>query len=136
MLIRDMFVKDINREINGVIQVAQDTESVVYQEVSEYVVTSELKEHFTKFFKMYNKAFIEPTNGIGVWISGFFGSGKSHFLKMLSYILENKQIGSSRTVDMFRDKLVDSPELFSLIEKATANKTEAILFNIDILAFL
>lgn len=86
MLIRDMFVKDINREINGVIQVAQDTESVVYQEVSEYVVTSELKEHFTKFFKMYNKAFIEPTNGIGVWISGFFGSGKSHFLKMLSYI--------------------------------------------------
>ena len=132
MLIRDMFVKDINREINGVIQVAQDTESVVYQEVSEYVVTSELKEHFTKFFKMYNKAFIEPTNGIGVWISGFFGSGKSHFLKMLSYILENKQIGSSRTVDMFRDKLVDSPELFSLIEKATANKTEAILFNIDI----
>lgn len=132
MLIRDMFVKDINREINGVIQVAQDTESVVYQEVSEYVVTSELKEHFTKFFKMYNKAFIEPTNGIGVWISGFFGSGKSHFLKMLSYILENKQIGSSRTVDMFRNKLVDSPELFSLIEKATANKTEAILFNIDI----
>ena len=42
MLIRDMFVKDINRETNGVIQVAQDTESVVYQEVNEYDVTSEL----------------------------------------------------------------------------------------------
>ena len=52
MLIKDMFTKDINREINGVIQVAQDTESVVYQEVSEYVVTDELQELFEKFFEI------------------------------------------------------------------------------------
>ena len=58
MLIKDMFAKDINREINGVIQVAQDTESVVYQEVSEYVVTDELLELFEKFFDAYFKAFI------------------------------------------------------------------------------
>ena len=132
MLIKDMFTKDINREINGVIQVAQDTESVVYQEVSEYVVTDELLELFEKFFDAYFKAFKEPTNGIGVWISGFFGSGKSHFLKMLSYILENKQIGSSKTVEMFKDKLAASPKLYSLMEQATAVDTEAILFNIDI----
>lgn len=132
MLIKDMFTKDINRAINGVIQVAQDTESVVYQEVSEYVVTDELQKLFEKFFDAYFKAFQEPTNGIGVWISGFFGSGKSHFLKMLSYILENKQIGSSKTVDMFKDKLAASPKLYSLMKKATAVDTEAILFNIDI----
>lgn len=132
MLIKDMFTKDINREINGVIQVAQDTESVVYQEVSEYVVTDELQELFEKFFDAYFKAFKEPTNGIGVWISGFFGSGKSHFLKMLSYILENKQIGSSKTVEMFKEKLAASPKLYSLMEQATAVDTEAILFNIDI----
>ena len=132
MLIRDMFTKDINREINGVIQVAQDTESVVYQEVSEYVVTKEIEELLQKFFAVYHRAFTEPTNGIGVWISGFFGSGKSHFLKMLSYILENRQIGDSRTVEMFEEKLAAVPALYELIQKATATETETILFNIDI----
>lgn len=132
MLIKDMFTKDINREINGVIQVAQDTESVVYQEVSEYVVTNEIEELFQKFFTVYHRAFSEPTNGIGVWISGFFGSGKSHFLKMLSYILENKKIGSCRTVEMFQDKLAASPALYELIKQATATDTETILFNVDI----
>ncbi len=51
MLIRDMFSKDINRRINGVVKVGQAEESVVYQEVSEYVVTDELKQHFTKFLR-------------------------------------------------------------------------------------
>ena len=132
MLIKDMFTKDINREINGVIQVAQDTESVVYQEVSEYVVTNEIEELLQKFFEVYHRAFAEPTNGIGVWISGFFGSGKSHFLKMLSYILENKQIDSYRTVEMFKEKLAAMPALYELIKQATAVETETILFNIDI----
>ena len=79
-----MFQKDINRTINGVIQVEQENLEVIKQEVSEYVVTSELKKHFDAFFKEYSKSFDEPTNNIGVWITGFFGSGKSHFLKMLS----------------------------------------------------
>lgn len=131
-MIKDMFTKDINREINGVIQVAQDTESVVYQEVSEYVVTKEIEELLQKFFDVYHRAFTEPTNGIGVWISGFFGSGKSHFLKMLSYILENRQIGAHKTVEMFADKLAEVPALYELIQKATAAETETILFNVDI----
>ena len=49
MLIKDMFEKDINRPINGVIQVEQEQAEVIKQEVSEYVITSELKKHFNKF---------------------------------------------------------------------------------------
>lgn len=132
MIIRNMFQEDINRQINGVIKVDQSSADVTRQEVKEYVITKELKKHFIQFFDYYDEAFSTPTADIGVWISGFFGSGKSHFLKMLSYILENKEIDGRKTVEYFRDKFTDDPATFMLIDKATKNLTETILFNIDI----
>lgn len=132
MQIRNMFAEDINRPINGVIKVDQDAADVVEQEVREYVITKELKKHFTSFFNYYSDSFDTPTADVGVWISGFFGSGKSHFLKMLSYILENKNVGDSTTVEKFREKFSDDPGTFMLIDKATKGKTETILFNVDI----
>ena len=87
MMIRNMFEENINRQINGVIKVDQDTTEIIEQEVREYVITTELKKHFMSFFNAYGDSFDRPTDDIGVWISGFFGSGKSHFLKSLSYIL-------------------------------------------------
>ncbi len=132
MLIRDMFQERINRKINGVIKVDQDAEDVIDQEVREYVITKELKRHFISFFDYYSDAFENPTADMGVWISGFFGSGKSHFLKMLSYILENKEVKRTKTVERFREKFADDPATFMLIDKATKGPTETILFNIDI----
>ena len=132
MIIRNMFQEDINRQINGVIKVDQSSADVTRQEVKEYVITKELKKHFIQFFDYYDEAFSTPTADIGVWISGFFGSGKSHFLKMLSYILENKEIDGRKTVEYFRDKFTDDPATFMLIDKAIKNLTETILFNIDI----
>lgn len=132
MMIRDMFAENINRPINGVIKVDQDAADVIEQEVREYVITKELKKHFISFFDYYSDAFDKPIADIGVWISGFFGSGKSHFLKMLSYILENKSIGGVPTVEKFRQKFSDDPATFMLIDRSTRGKTETILFNIDI----
>ena len=132
MIIRDMFQDDINRQINGVIKVDQSAEDVVRQEVKEYIITKELKKHIITFFNFYDDSFITPTADIGVWISGFFGSGKSHFLKMLSYILSNKKIGSISTVEAFRSKFEDDPATFMMIDNATRNLTETILFNIDV----
>ena len=132
MMIRDMFAEDINRPINGVIKVDQDAADVIEQEVREYVITKELKKHFISFFDYYSDAFDKPTADIGIWISGFFGSGKSHFLKMLSYILENKPINGIPTVERFRQKFADDPATFMLVDRSTRGKTETILFNIDI----
>ena len=135
MMIRDMFADDINRKINGVIKVDQAADDVIEQELNEYVITRELKKHFITFFNYYGDAFDQPTADMGVWISGFFGSGKSHFLKMLSYLLENKEVKGIRSVERFRKKFVDDPATFMLIDRATKGPTETILFNIDIEGF-
>ena len=135
MMIRDMFADDINRKINGVIKVDQAADDVIEQELNEYVITRELKKHFITFFNYYGDAFDQPTSDMGVWISGFFGSGKSHFLKMLSYLLENKEVKGIRSVERFRKKFEDDPATFMLIDRATKGTTETILFNIDIEGF-
>ncbi|MGN1063848.1 MAG: BREX system P-loop protein BrxC, partial [Thermoguttaceae bacterium] len=132
MKIQSMFKDDINRSINGVVRVDQAESSVLVQEINEYVITKELKKHFISFFNNYGESFSEKTADIGVWISGFFGSGKSHFLKMLSYLLENKEVQGVKTVERFRAKFEDDPATFMLIDRSTRGTTHTILFNIDV----
>lgn len=132
MIIRDMFADDINRKINGVIKIDQAADEVIEQELNEYVITKELKKHFITFFNYYSDALDAPTADTGVWISGFFGSGKSHFLKMLSYLLENKEVNGIRSVERFRKKFEDDPATYMMIDRSTKVETETILFNIDI----
>lgn len=131
MKIQSMFQKNINRDINGVIKVAQDDEQSLVQELGEYIITKELRRHFNTFFNNYSKAIDHPTDKIGVWISGFFGSGKSHFLKMLSYLLSNHEVAGRHAVDFFKDKF-DDPMMYATIVRCTNIPTESILFNIDI----
>lgn len=132
MIIKNMFAEDINRQINGVIKVDQSSEDIIEQEIREYVITKELKKHFITFFNYYSDAFESPTADMGVWISGFFGSGKSHFLKMLSYLLANKEVQGIKCVERFRAKFEDDPATFMMIDRSTRGQTETILFNIDI----
>ena len=129
-IIRDLFAKDINRSINGVVKVQDSKDGSIRQELDEYVVTRELQGHLATFFKAYGDAIDVPTDKIGVWISGFFGSGKSHFLKMLSYLLENRQIGGMSAIRYFDGKIVD-PMVAAAMERACSVPTQAILFNID-----
>lgn len=129
-IIRDLFAKDINRSINGVVKVQDSKDGSIRQELDEYVVTRELQGHFATFFKAYGDAIDVRTDKIGVWISGFFGSGKSHFLKMLSYLLENRQIGGKSAIRYFDGKIVD-PMVAAAMERACSVPTQAILFNID-----
>lgn len=132
MRIHDMFVKPIDRDIKGVIKVGQVDEENIIQELDEYVVTRELTKHFRDFFESYKKSISGYTDKMGVWISGFFGSGKSHFLKILSYLLENKEVNGKKAIDFFTDgdKLED-PMVIADIKLAGNISTDVILFNID-----
>lgn len=125
-----MFVKDIERDIRGVIKVAQTNEADIYQELDEYVVTKELHTHFSKFYENYLKGIHNNTDKMGVWISGFFGSGKSHFLKILAYLLENSAVQGKKPVDFFEDKIKDAL-VYANMKRTADVETEVILFNID-----
>ena len=132
MQIKDMFAKKIDREIQGVIIVGQGEETNVSQELEEYVVTKELQKHFADFFAAYKKSIDGSTPKMGVWISGFFGSGKSHFLKILSYLLDNKIVGDKHALDYFIDdnKITDSRVLLDM-QLAANIPADVVLFNID-----
>ena len=130
MRLQNIYKADINRDINGVIKVAQDDEQSIVQELTEYIITKELRRHFNTFLNHYEHSLEQPTDKIGVWISGFFGSGKSHFLKMLSYLLSNKTVGGKKAVQYFSDKF-DDPMMFAQLENCVKVPTETILFNID-----
>lgn len=125
-----MFLKDIERDIRGVIKVAQTNEADIYQELDEYVVTQELHKHFSKFYENYSRGIQGNTDKMGVWISGFFGSGKSHFLKILAYLLKNSEVNGKKPVDFFDEKIKDSL-VYANMKRTADVKTEVILFNID-----
>ena len=132
MKVKDMFMKPINRDIQGVIKVGQDDEENIKQELEEYVVTRELQKHFRDFFSNYKKGIIGSTDKMGVWISGFFGSGKSHFLKILSYLLENKEVEGKKALDYFlEDEKIKDKKVIEDMKLACNTPTDAILFNID-----
>ncbi len=138
MLMKEMFEKEIDRDIQGVIIVGQSEAENVAQELDEYVVTKELQKHFADFFSAYKKGIVGTTPKMGVWISGFFGSGKSHFLKILSYLLANKSVGDKKAIDYFADdsltegkpKIVDRIVLADM-KLAADTDTDVVLFNID-----
>ena len=93
------------------------------------MVTRELRGHFSTFFDAYERAIDEPTGKIGVWISGFFGSGKSHVLKMLSYLLSDRTVGGRRALDYIEPRFEDEM-IAAKARRAAGIPTETILFNI------
>tara|TARA_R110001583_G_scaffold85875_1_gene224970 strand:- start:13326 stop:16958 length:3633 start_codon:yes stop_codon:yes gene_type:complete len=139
MNIEQLFNKPLTRDINGVVKADQLDDQSVWVELDEYVVTNELNRHLRSFFETYLPAIQNPDDPavagkIGVWVSGFFGSGKSHFIKILSYLLENREArfggDTQRAIEFFREKIADGM-LFSDIHAAVNRPADVILFNID-----
>lgn len=128
MIQEHIYTQDINRIINGVIKASSTAD--LANEVKEYVITAEQqkKSLLPALFKML----VPPAVPTCVWISGDFGSGKSHLLKILSYVLENQLAVDGRKVaDIFAYKADDDFELRADITNACRIPTETVLFNIQ-----
>ena len=125
MLLQSIFEKPIDRKIEGVIKA--DDMSSLGTELQEYVLTKEIEKRLEEFLDAYNN--YAGVNG--VWISGFFGSGKSHLLKMLAFLLEGKEIKEIDVLNVFLPKCQGNAILGGNLQKAAAIPSKSILFNID-----
>ena len=126
MELNGIFKNSVGRPIEGVIKA--DDETSLYNELSEYVLTDEVAKRLEHFLDAYT----DYHHANGVWVSGFFGSGKSHLLKMLALLLENRQVDGSTALDIFLPKIKDDDELLrAQLKKAVAIPSKSILFNID-----
>ncbi len=126
MELNRIFLNPVSRPIEGVIKA--DDESSLYNELSEYVLTDEVAKRLEHFLDAYN----DYHGANGVWVSGFFGSGKSHLLKMLALLLENRQVDGGNALDIFLPKISKEDELLrAALKKAVAIPSRSILFNID-----
>lgn len=133
MKIGEIFKKDITRPIKGVITVGgSESTAEIKQELEEYVVTREILKHMRTLYTNYGKSIDGKTTDIGVWVSGFFGSGKSHFERINAALLENSVIDGKEAIDYFidDDKIKDEL-LIADIRRAASMPTDVIQFNID-----
>ncbi|MCP9915270.1 BREX system P-loop protein BrxC [Cyanobium sp. ATX 6F1] len=125
--IRELFAKPVDRPIDGVIKA--DDERHLEIELDEYVVTREV----SKGLGAFTDAYLHNPTANGVWISGFFGSGKSHLLKMLSLMLDGeKRVGEQGRlpVEILLPKVEDEI-IRADLKKAAAIPARSLLFNID-----
>jgi len=123
--LKTIFKKPVDRPIEGVIKA--DDEASLRLEMEEYVLTNEVEKRLESFLSAYNN--YEGANG--VWVSGFFGSGKSHLLKVLALLLENRKIDGGSALELFLPKCGDNQILRGDLKRAVAIPSKSILFNID-----
>ena len=130
MDMKGLYAKDIFRSIDGVIKA--DDVSKVASEVDEYVMTKEIRDGLVDIVGAWNQV-DAPSNG--VWISGFFGSGKSHLLKMLSYLLGeqagNQPVTREDVERAFEQKVAGDETTIADLKRSLHTPTRAVLFNID-----
>lgn len=122
--ISSLFSKPIDRPIEGVIKA--DDEAALRTEFEEYVLTNEV----AKRLQVFLEAYLSENQANGVWISGFFGSGKSHLLKMLALALEDRPVDGTSALELFAPRIDDAILRADLV-RAAAIPSHSILFNID-----
>src|ERR1700688_1177094 len=115
MPIRDLFVRDLGRKIEGVVKVYD--QDALAQEIREFVLTDWIEEKLKDILDTFTESLearrrrAQPLDDMGIWISGFFGSGKSHFAKLVGYLLQNPVVDldtGESAMDLFEQHLHDS----------------------------
>ena len=126
---KELYIRDINKDIDGVVKAADMSDETLHNEMVEYILTDELMG--ANMLPLLFSELSDPNFRKSIWISGYFGSGKSHLLKILSIVLSNRVVLGESCADILASKVVDDFELSGDIRRATSIPTESILFNIQ-----
>ncbi len=128
--IGSLLSRDLSRKIEEIIQVDQADEQSVYSEITEYIATDSIRDQYAVLLKAVADAPSDPHESLGVWISGFFGSGKSSFAKNLGYALENRKVLGQDFATFFKQQ-IGGEQVCNLLDLInTRFPTEVILFDI------
>lgn len=95
MNIKDILTIDLSEDIKNVIDLETISEQEIISEIESYIVTDGLAREYADFVGIYTSNILET----GVWISGFYGSGKSYFGKLLGYMLSNRLLAGTHARD-------------------------------------
>ena len=129
--IAELFANPIDRSIEEVIKVDQSNENAVRTELAEYIATDSIKAQFAEVFKEIADGASRPREGIGMWISGFFGSGKSSFAKILGYTVANRRVGDTTAAALFKARVEDE-KISALLDSITTRLSfEAVIFDVS-----
>lgn len=127
--IRELFSREIARDIKEVIKV--DDRQSVLQEVEEYVPTEHIATELIETLERYQDTINNPSEEINVWVSGFFGSGKSSFAKVLGYLLANPEVNGVSVAERFF-QLHELPKPKALLNTIhAAAPTETVLLDLN-----
>ncbi len=130
--IKELLAREVDRTIEEVIKVDQDDAAIIRTEIEEYVVTDSILEHYLRILERFDQTPANPHEGIGIWVSGFFGSGKSSFAKILGLALANRDILGARSAQLFGSRRSDSPKLQVLLKQITERiPTDAVIFDVS-----
>lgn len=129
--IKSLFANNIHRRIEEVIKVDQTDEELILEEINEYVVTDAIRSHYLDIFEAYREAPYKPTDGVSIWVSGFFGSGKSSFAKMLGLSIANRTVAGESAAERFAERTGNIK--LQVLLKAINEKipTHAVIFDVS-----
>ena len=131
MTIRELFAKKVDRRIEEVVKVDQTDEARIREELDEYVVTRSIRNHYLNVLERYDETFNNPHEGVGIWVSGFFGSGKSSFAKYLGLAIADRSIQGQGAAGILADLLGDNRGRVLLNQIRERIPTHAVIFDVS-----
>ncbi|MFH1983212.1 MAG: BREX system P-loop protein BrxC [Pseudomonadota bacterium] len=138
MIIGDIFETRITEKIEPVIKVGEvQDERKLAAEIGSFVVTPHIETYMDSFLEHYTDTIRKPTTEIGVWISGYFGSGKSHLAKMLAQVTANRNLDGIPAAKRFNARVPQSAGKKKSLERSlsllTNCETKVLAFNLNTL---
>ncbi len=138
MQISELFETRVEDKIEPVIKVGETADALKLAiEIGSYVVTPLIEHHLDDFLEHYTDSFLVPTAEIGVWISGYFGSGKSHLAKMMALLVENRMLEGVSACDRFAARVpADAPRrgaILRSLKRMDQCQTQVLAFNLNVL---
>jgi hypothetical protein len=128
--IGEILVRDLKRKIEEIIKVDQADQESVHDEITEYIATDSIRDQYAQLFKAIAEAPADLQGEFCVWVSGFFGSGKSSFAKNLGLALQNPEIVGERFATLFK-KQIEDERVSNLLDSINARiPSEVILFEV------